>query len=191
MFISYVCLSNITCFYFSTDILVLKSQNKYSEIMPRILILKCAWCLCMSTRHISWHPDLPCIIFLLLSFWNPCAISKETFSWLFRMQILLQNAPEFLKPNSIAVIILWASHFQCHWNALRGKKNQGHLFSPVRQREPSLDNETSISVLIWEMKDWAVKLFLILFYSCGWLGKSKENMGNFFLFFPHKFYQEW
>lgn len=67
MFISYVCVSNTTCFYSSIDILVLKSQNKYSEIMPRILILKFTWCLCMSTRHVTWHSNLLCIIFLLLS----------------------------------------------------------------------------------------------------------------------------
>ena len=61
-----------------------------------------------------------------------------------------------------------------------GDKNQGHIFSPVSQRKLSIDYETSISVLIWEMKSWAIKLFLILFYSCSWLGRSDENVGNVF-----------
>ena len=61
-----------------------------------------------------------------------------------------------------------------------GGKNQGHIFSPVSQSKLSIDYETSLSVLIWEMKNWAIKLFLILFYSCSWLGRSDENVGNVF-----------
>lgn len=68
MFILYVCLLNIICFYFSIDVLVIDSKNKYFEIMFRILILKFILCLCMSIRYVIWRLDCFCIIFLLVLF---------------------------------------------------------------------------------------------------------------------------
>lgn len=58
--------SKCSLFLLWQDIFVLKSKNKYSEIMPRILILKFTLCLCMSARHITSHSNLSLQTLLLL-----------------------------------------------------------------------------------------------------------------------------